>query len=124
MKKILEKSGKSQGISSEEKSGNPDLFRENRRKVWTKLPDFCYFLFGFQIFNLVYNMFQTARTGILHSDLISQLPVLSEHCVEHKRRLSVATTVLTHNCIPSFIIYREKIRCLIFVISHSLCNKE
>ena len=25
MKKILEKSGKSQGISSEEKSGNPDL---------------------------------------------------------------------------------------------------
>ena len=27
MKKILEKSGKSQGISSEEKSGNPELLK-------------------------------------------------------------------------------------------------
>ena len=29
MKKILEKSGKSQGISSEEKSGNPEVYLQN-----------------------------------------------------------------------------------------------
>ena len=32
MKKVLEKSGKSQGILSDEKSGNPEYYREEKHR--------------------------------------------------------------------------------------------